>query len=250
MLLTIATLVAVLAHQVSAHARLFRVSVNGESQGDGANKYIRTPENAEQNQPIFGMEGFASPAITCNTRGGTAAPSFVKAAAGDKLTFQWGHDNPDDPNDYPLASDHKGSVLTYIAPYTSGQPTGPIWSKLAEDSFDGTEWATTKLINNRGKVELALPKSLAPGKYLIRQELLSMHKADYDCSEPGRSDRGAESYPHCVQIEVSGNGNQKPNQNFDFNEGYTCKDKGIFFNIYINQNDKYVPPGPRPWKAE
>ncbi|KAL2152174.1 hypothetical protein VTH82DRAFT_5358 [Thermothelomyces myriococcoides] len=246
LLLTLATLVSLLARHVSAHARLFRVSVNGKDQGDGLNKYIRSPAT---NDPVRDL---SSAAIVCNTQGAKAAPEFVKAAAGDKLTFLWAHDSPDDPGDYVLDPSHKGAILTYIAPYPSsggGDPTGPIWTKLAEEAFEGGKWATIRMIDNGGKVDVTLPEALAPGKYLIRQELLALHQADFACNDPAHPNRGAESYPNCVQVEVSGNGNKKPNQNFDFNKGYTCDNKGLYFNIYIGQDDQYVPPGPRPWNG-
>lgn len=224
---------------VSAHATMFGVSVNGKDQGDGRNKYIRSPAT---NDPVRDLK---NPNIVCNTNGGTPAPNFVKAKAGDKLSFRWFHFNPDDPNDI-LDPSHKGAILTYIAPFTEGNGAQPIWSKLAQQGFENGQWATIKMIANKGQVEFSLPKSLASGKYLIRQELLALHMADFRGDQvPGR---GSEIYPSCVQFEISGSGEAIPDQDFDFNRGYKYDDKGLFFNIYI-PFDKYTPPGPPIWDA-
>jgi cellulase len=240
MLLSVTLAVLALAHHASAHATIFRVSVNGKDQGDGVNKYVRSPAT---NDPVRELE---SPSLVCNTKGGTEVGSSVKAAAGDKITFHWWHYNPDDPNDFPLDPSHKGAMQTWIANYTSGDPTGPIWSKLAEDGFEGGKWATEKLMEKEGAVEFQLPQALAKGKYLIRQEIIALHMADGAGNDPARPDRGAEFYPGCVQFEVSGDGNAVPDQDFDFNKDYKYDDKGLFFNIYV-PFDSYTPPGPRPW---
>jgi cellulase len=223
---------------------MFNVSVNGQDAGD-FKQFIRVPLI---NDPIRDLK---SPNLVCNTQGGKPAPSFVKASAGDKLSFRWFHWNPADPADFVLAADHKGAILTWIAPYTTGSGTGPIWSKLAEEGFEGGKWATTKMIENKGEVGFTLPKALAGGKYLIRQELIALHQADYAGNDPERPGRGAEFYPSCVQFEVSdkGAGDAIPDQDFDFNTGYKYEDKGLHFNIYI-PFDKYTPPGPKPWTGK
>lgn len=240
MLLSATVAILALAAHASAHATVFHVSVNGKDQGDGVNKYIRSPAS---NDPVRDL---ASPSLVCNTKGGTEVGSSVKAAAGDKVTFHWWHYNPDDPADYALDPSHKGAMQTWIANYTSSDGTGPIWSKLAEDGFEGGKWATEKLMEKKGAVEFSLPKALAKGKYLIRQEIIALHMADGKGNDPSWPGRGAEFYPSCVQFEVSGDGNAVPDQDFDFNKDYKYDDKGLFFNIYI-PFDKYTPPGPRPW---
>lgn len=241
MLFPLAALALAFASTASAHATMFSVSVNGKDQGDGRNKYIRSPTS---NNPVRDLR---SPNLVCNDRGNTEVPGFVKASAGDKLTFRWYHYNPNDPGDI-LDPSHKGAILTYIAPYTRHSVASPIWTKIAEQGFEKGEWATTKMIANGGKVDFALPKSLAPGKYLIRQELLALHMADFrGDTHPGR---GAESYPSCVQVEVGeGPGEAIPDQDFDFNRGYKYDDPGLFFNIHIPFG-KYTPPGPRVWDGK
>jgi cellulase len=212
------------------------VWVNGVDQGDGRKEYIRTPEN---NSPV---KDLSSPALACNVNGGKEVPEFVKAAAGDKLSFEWFHDNR---NDDIIDGSHKGPVITYIAEYTSGDGTGAIWTKIAEDGFDGTQWAVDKLKANKGLADFTLPASLAAGQYLIRQEIIAHHESEVAFNvNPAR---GAQFYPSCVQVEVSGSGTAVPDQAFDFNTGYTYADKGIVgVNLY-GAISSYEIPGPEVW---
>ena len=239
---TLTALTLTLLPMASAHAMLYGVAVNSQPLLDGRNKSIRTPLS---NSPV---KDLVSPDLVCNTRGGVPVPEFVKANAGDTLTFRWFHWNPDDPNDI-LDPSHKGAILTYIAEYTEGDGRGPRWTKIHQEGFDGGEWATIKMRNNGGRVQVKLPRNLAPGRYLVRQELLALHMADFRGDDPEHPGRGAESYPDCVQVEVGGNGKARPDQGFDFNKGYTYEDKGLFFNIYI-PFEKYTPPGPVVWTGE
>lgn len=228
----ISVLTMAMATCVSGHATMHGVWVNGKDQGDGRNVYIRSPPN---NSPV---KDLASPDMVCNVNGAKAVSGFVKAAAGDTLSFEWFHDNR---NDDIIDGSHKGPVITWIAKYTEGAGTGAIWSKIAEDGFDGSEWAVDKLIRNQGKQDFTLPSSLAAGKYLIRQEIIALHESDAAFNQ--NPARGAQFYPSCVQVEVTGSGSVVPNQEFDFNVDYTYADPGILFNLYTSFTS-YPIPGP------
>jgi cellulase len=237
MLLNAATLALAFASGASAHALMYGVSVNGADQGDGRNVYIRTPPN---NSPV---KDLASSDLVCNVNGAKAASSFVKAAAGDTMTFEWYHDNRDDDI---IDGTHKGPIITYIAPYTEGNGAGSIWTKIAEDGFDSAtqRWAVDKLIANRGMQDFVLPANLAAGRYLIRQEIIAHHESDAAFSQ--NPARGAQFYPSCVQVEVTGSGTAVPNQDFNFNTGYTYADPGIVINLY-QPITSYKIPGPAVW---
>ncbi|CAM1506273.1 Fc.00g059140.m01.CDS01 [Cosmosporella sp. VM-42] len=221
-----------MASSVSGHALMYGVWVNGEDQGDGQKVYIRSPPN---NSPV---KDLSLSDIVCNVNGATAAPEFVQAAAGDTLTFEWYHNTR---NDDIIDGSHKGPIITWIAQYTEDDGSGPIWSKIAEDGFDGSQWAVDKLIANSGKNDFTLPSSLAAGQYLIRQEIIAHHESEttFDVNPA----RGAQFYPSCVQIEVTGSGSTVPDQGFDFNTDYTYADPGIHFNIY-GDFSSYPIPGP------
>jgi cellulase len=226
-----------MATTVSAHAQVYGVWVNGKDQGDGRSTYIRSPAS---NSPV---KDLSSPNLVCNVNGGKAAPKFAKAAAGDEVTFEWYHDNRGDDI---IDGSHKGPIITYVAPYTENDGTGAIWTKIAEDGYDGSEWAVTKLIKNKGKATFTLPSALKAGKYLVRQEIIAHHESnDAYNANPAR---GAQFYPSCAQIEVTGSGTAVPDEKFDFNKGYTYSDKGIVFDIY-NFSGSYSIPGPAVWKG-
>ncbi|KAK3986552.1 endo-beta-1 4-glucanase D [Cladorrhinum sp. PSN332] len=231
-LLTASLAIAAFASSVSAHATMFGVHVNGRDQGDGRNVYIRSPPN---NSPV---KDLASPDIVCGPNGGRAVSSFVKAAAGDKLEFEWYHDNR---NDDIIDGSHKGPIITYIAPYTEGNGVGSIWTKIAEEGFSNGQWAINRIKANNGKQAFTLPAGLKAGKYLIRQEIIALHEGD--AAFNANAARGAQFYPSCVQFDVSGAGTVVPTQNFNFNTGYTYSDPGIVFNIYRTVTS-YAIPGP------
>ena len=229
--------VLALASSVSAHTLMYGVWVNGVDQGDGRNAYIRSPPN---NSPV---KDLASPDLVCNVNGGKAVPNFLSAAAGDTLTFEWYHNTRGDDI---VDLSHLGPIITWVAEYTEGDGTGAIWSKIDEDGYDGSKWAVEKLVANGGKYDFTLPASLAAGKYLIRQEIIAHHESDATFNvNPAR---GAQFYPSCVQVEVTGSGSAVPDQNFDFNVGYTYADPGIHFNLY-NGYTSYTIPGPEVWDA-
>ncbi|KAF5027505.1 hypothetical protein F66182_400, partial [Fusarium sp. NRRL 66182] len=227
-----------MATTVSAHAQMYGVWVNGKDQGDGRKQYIRSPEN---NSPV---KDLTSADIVCNVNGGKAVPKFVKAAAGDELTFEWYHDNRDDDI---IDGSHKGPLITYIAPYEASMDgTGAIWTKIDEEGFDGKEWAVDKIKANHGKKDFTLPASLKAGKYMIRQEIIAHHESDTAYAE--NPVRGAQFYPACVQFEITGTGSAVPSENFDFNKGYTSADPGIVFNLYGSYSS-YEIPGPKVWSG-
>ncbi|KAI1085539.1 glycosyl hydrolase family 61-domain-containing protein [Whalleya microplaca] len=229
---------AAFATIVSAHTTVFSVWVNDEDQGDGRNVYIRSPPN---NNPV---KDLTSSDLVCNVNGGTAVASFVSAAAGDKVTFEWYHNTRGDDI---IDSSHKGPIITYIAPYTEGNGADAIWTKINEEGLTDQTWAVDTLISNKGKKEVTLPSGLAAGKYLLRQEIIALHEADV--AYASNSARGAQFYPSCVQLEVTGSGSTTPSENFDFNTGYTSTDPGIVYNLYTTPYAAYTIPGPTVWSG-
>ncbi|KAI0006481.1 glycosyl hydrolase family 61-domain-containing protein [Xylariaceae sp. FL0662B] len=230
--------IAAFATAVSAHATVYGVWVNGEDQGDGRNVYVRSPPN---NNPV---KDLTSPDLACNVNGGTAVASFVPAAAGDKVTFEWYHNTRGDDI---IDGSHKGPIITYIAPYTEGNGANAIWTKIDEEGLNDQTWAVDTLISNKGKKDVTLPSGLAAGKYLLRQEIIALHEADTAFS--ANSARGAQFYPSCVQLEVTGSGSTTPSENFDFNTGYTSTDPGIVYNLYQTPYAAYTIPGPAVWSG-
>lgn len=229
-----ALLTVAFAASVNAHTRIYSAWVNGVDQGDGRTTYIRSPPN---NDPV---KDVTSPDLVCNVAGATPAAEFVSAAAGDTVTLEWYHDNRGDDI---IASSHKGPIITYIAPYFEDDGASAIWTKVQEAGYDATAktWAVDDLITNKGKVDFTIPSTLAPGQYVVRQEIIALHEAD-TCYATAQT-RGAQFYPSCVQFEITGSGTAVPGEAFDFNAEYSCADAGIEFNLYGTFTE-YTIPGP------
>ncbi|KAJ3049749.1 hypothetical protein HK097_009292 [Rhizophlyctis rosea] len=247
-----ATAAAILgfAASVSAHSTIYNVFINGVDQGLGCgvdangkqtggpsnSKYIRCPPN---NNPV---KDLTSSAVACNVNN-AEAPQWLQVKGTDAITFEWHHDSATSADDI-IASSHKGPVVVYIAP-ASSNGSGPVWVKIYEDGGSPSSWGVDKLIAARGRHYINLP-NLAPGKYLIRPELITLHEADTAYSS--NPARGVQLYPNCIQIEVSGSGSNTLPSGVAFPGTYTYADKGLVYNLY-SPAGAYVIPGPAVWSS-
>jgi hypothetical protein len=86
---------------------------------------------------------------------------------------------------------------------------------------------------------VTLPKNIAPGNYLVRQEVIALHTAI--------SLGGAEFYPSCSQLKIGGSGTGKPQPDelVSFPGAYDDKDPGILVPDIFNPGFKYEFPGPK-----
>ena len=89
---------------------------------------------------------------------------------------------------------------------------------------------------NGSPVTLTLPTNLAPGGYLIRQEIIALHLAT--------TLGGAEFYPSCTQLNVSGSQTGTPNETVSFPGAYSDTDPGILDPTVFNAGATYIFPGP------
>lgn len=135
---------------------------------------IPLTERLSRNNPV---KDLTLPDLACNTAGGTPMPQFVSVAAGDTVAFEWYHNTRGDDI---IDASHKGPIQVYMAPYTETNGASGIWTKIASHSYDAStkKWAVDDLIANGGKHEFTVPSSIAPGKYLIRGEIIALHEAD------------------------------------------------------------------------
>lgn len=106
-------------------------------------------------------------------------------------------------------------------------------------------------------VEYTIPACLADGFYLVRHETIALHAA---YSYPG-----AQVYPGCHQLEVTGGGSTVPSSLVGFPGAYKATDPGITYDAYkgeyfcldvqaIESNEcvlatEYVIPGPAVFKC-
>lgn len=77
-------------------------------------------------------------------------------------------------------------------------------------------------------VQYTIPECLEPGYYLVRHEIIALHAAfQYP---------GAQFYPGCHQLEVTGSGSTVPSDLVAFPGAYSSDDPGITYDAYQGKN--------------
>ncbi|KAF1918685.1 glycoside hydrolase [Ampelomyces quisqualis] len=191
----------------------------------------------------------------------------MQVKPGDKLTAEWHHtldSKPETDKSDPIDPGHLGPIMVYLAKVDNALTTtvtGLKWFKIYEDGMDSSgEWAVTRLYNNKGKVDFALPSCVPAGQYLLRAELIALHAA---ANYPG-----AQFYMECAQINVQSSSATKrhgsfgdsaaPRRHFatragafnpsyvSFPGAYSGSDPGVKFQLFWPKPTSYTIPGPRP----
>jgi cellulase len=125
----------------------------------------------------------------------------------------------------------------------SGKTEDVEFFKIDEASYDpktqtfGTDW----LIKNNNYWTSVIPSDIKPGTYVVRHELISLHNALND--DYIKKSSGAQHYPQCVKIKVTGDGKATP-KGKKFPGTYKWDDKGILVNLYWRPNEYTAPGGP------
>lgn len=229
------------AAKVAAHGFVDEITVDGQSfTGYLVNSYpymATAPESIGWSETSTDL-GFVSPSqfatgdIICHNGAKNAALS-APVAAGGNVDLHW--------NTWPES--HHGPVINYLA--NCGGDCATVdkatlkWFKISESGLldnsaaPGT-WASDALMANNLTGSVTIPSTIAPGNYVLRHEIIALHSA-------GQAD-GAQNYPFCVNLEVTGSGTDSP-------EGvlgtalYTPTDAGILVSIYT-AGATYEIPGP------
>ncbi|ETS86000.1 Endoglucanase-4 [Pestalotiopsis fici W106-1] len=226
---------------VSAHGYVSLITVDGvEYQGyppssapyeNPAVDRIAWSDSATDNGYVA-PDAYASGDIICHRDGSNAALTAT-AAAGSTVSFQW--------NTWP--DSHKGPVINYMASCngdcTTVDKTSLEFFKIAESgliegSSSGGTWASDELISNNYTQSITIPSTLAAGNYVLRHEIIALHSAG--------SEDGAQNYPQCFNIEVTGSGSESPAGTLG-EALYSEDDAGILINIYTSLAS-YDIPGP------
>ena len=97
------------------------------------------------------------------------------------------------------------------------------------------QWASDDLIKNNNTWAVKIPDNIVAGEYVLRHEIIALHSS-------GERD-GAQNYPQCINIVVSGGRSEKP-AGVVGTKLYTAEDPGILVNIYQNLAE-YIIPGPK-----
>jgi len=180
--------------------------------------------------------------VQCNgyTAGGVVgsapAPIYATVAVGSQLALNW--------TTWP--DSHVGPMITYLArapsDITKWSPgTSAVWFKVAQSgkTSDG-KWAATDLLTaSKSIYTFTIPPKLKAGQYIVRHEIIALHAAS---TYPG-----AQVYPSCIQIQVTGSGTALPTSFVSFPGAYTASTPGIVFDVYSNTNATYPIPGPAVW---
>lgn len=101
-----------------------------------------------------------------------------------------------------------------------------VWFKVKQEGRTGTSntWGDTPLMTAGHAATYTIPNCLKPGYYLVRHEIIALHSA-YEYP-------GAQFYPGCHQLKVSGSGTTTPSSLVAFPGAYKGSDAGITYDAY------------------
>ena len=174
--------------------------------------------------------------IICH-KGATPGEAYVPVVAGGSLGLQW--------TNWP--ADHHDAILDYLAvcgdDCTTVDKTTLLWNKIDEAGLiDGSDppgfWASNDMIANNNSWAVTIPPFIAPGKYVLRHEIIALHAShNYGTA-------GAQAYPQCINLDITGSGTDPLRSGTLGTELYTADDAGIYLNIYWQPLTSYDIPGP------
>ncbi|KAJ2316437.1 hypothetical protein IWW52_003649, partial [Coemansia sp. RSA 2704] len=163
---------------------------------------------------------------------------YCDVAAGSTFSV---HMHESGPTDRVISESHKGPYMVYMAPAASNGE-GNVWFSVLDEGWnpDTDVWGVDTLIKLNGKLDIQVPPTLAPGQYIVRAQVIALHEADRVYGED--EDAGAEFFPSCVLINVSGTGTEVP-PGVAIPGAYDKNDPGVHFNLWDDATS-YEIPGP------
>lgn len=235
------TLLATLtgAALVAAHGHVSHIIVNGvyyENYDPTSHFYQPNPPTVigwattQQDNGFVEPNNFGTPDIICH-RSGAPGGGHATVAAGDKISIVWDPEWPES---------HVGPVIDYLAA-CNGDCETTAKESLRFFKIDGagydkatSRWAADTLRANGNSWLVQIPSNLQPGNYVLRHEIIALHG--------GSSPNGAQAYPQCINLRVTGSGTTLPS-GVAGTALYRASDPGILFNPYVASPD-YPVPGP------
>jgi len=231
-----------LAPTAAAHGHVKSISVNGQTYPGADPSWFYLPANQvvatagwqalNQDNGFIEPANFGSSDIACHKSAKSTSVS-IPVKAGDSVKLQW--------DTWP--DSHHGPVIDYLAKVSSHSTSTSAASlsffKIAESGLisgaspPGT-WASDNLIKAGFAWTVKIPSSLAPGSYVLRHEIIGLHSAG--------SSNGAQNYPQCINLQVSGSGSTVPS-GVPATSFYKINDPGILISIYGSLSS-YKIPGP------
>ncbi|CAE6417645.1 unnamed protein product, partial [Rhizoctonia solani] len=129
---------------------------------------------------------------------------------------------------------------------TLKEVVGNVWVKIDQWGWDKTAsppWGSDRLAAQGAKWTVKIPASIAPGEYILRHEILGLHVA--------QAVGGAQFYPHCVQIKLTGSGTKSLPTGVALPGAYVATDPGILTQLWwfstSNATASYTAPGGGVW---
>ncbi|KAG6370607.1 glycoside hydrolase family 61 protein [Boletus reticuloceps] len=234
--LTLFPFLARLPH-VCAHGYVAKVTIDGTDYSGNVPNAEPTPSIVRQINNIAPVKNASNPYLNCGQDAQKAA-LVANANPGSQLQFLWlDGDGTHWPHDI-------GPIMTYMAPCVNTtcdqyDSTNAEWFKIEETSLEpgNNTWYQQNIMNGR-PANVTLPSTLQSGQYLIRHEIIALHLAT--------TMGGAEFYPSCTQVNVSGDqvGIASTNEEVTFPGGYSDNDPGIYDPTVFDTPVQYTFPGP------
>ncbi|KAF2876006.1 glycosyl hydrolase family 61-domain-containing protein [Massariosphaeria phaeospora] len=228
-----------MAATAMAHGTVSGLTIDGQFHGGFKLDYYY---KKQQGQPIPETAGwyaenldngfvepnaFKTADVICHKNAEPATGS-VSVAAGGSMAFHW--------DTWPES--HVGPIILYAAPvadFASIKKEELKFVKIEEAGFKAGSWAASDLVKSNNTWASTVPATLAAGKYVFRHEIIALHSAG--------TVNGAQSYPQCFNVEVTGSGTASPEGTLG-TALYTPDEEGIVWNAY-GDNSAYPIPGPK-----
>lgn len=224
------------ASQVSAHGFTHQMIIDGKAYIGNAPNADPNPSPLRQVSDVGPVKGASNPDVNC---GLSAQPASQVASAnpGSTVQFDW---RGGDLSHWPH---NTGPIMTYMASCGDTtcdkfNPQSAQWFLIdRQGQYSNGSWIQSSLMNN-ALVNVQIPSNIAPGNYMIRNEIIALHLAV--------TMGGAEFYPSCGQLQIGGSGTGKPAQSdlVKLPGAYKDTDPGIFDPNVFNEGATYTFPGP------
>jgi len=224
---------------VAAHGHVSHIIVNGvyyQNYDPSTHWYQPNPPTvigwraAQQDNGFIEPNNFGTSDMICH-KAAIPGGGHATVAAGDKITIVW---------DPVWPESHIGPVIDYLAA-CNGDCESVSKESLRFFKIDGAGydkstglWAADALRANGNSWLVQIPANLKAGNYVLRHEIIALHG--------GPQANGAQAYPQCVNLKVTGSGTVVPS-GVPGTSLYTATDAGILFNPYVN-DIQYPVPGP------
>ncbi|KAI1373967.1 lytic polysaccharide monooxygenase [Hypoxylon crocopeplum] len=251
---TMVLALAASATSVLGHGHVRRVIVDGVSypgferwSNNDQSKVVTWHFTGDNEGPVE-ISSINEPDIICHL-GATNAAASVPVSAGSEMQVvrfntQGGFQHPGPEMHYlaPCGSASCAHVDKNDLRFFKIYEKGLIQGGMSDDpDWITQKWATTEVHKNvqpegEGFIDtftVHIPENIKPGDYVLRHEILGLHKAD---------EGDAEFYPQCINLKISGSGSQQP-EGVSATQFYHSSDPGVAIDIWRNLQS-YKIPGP------